>query len=316
MADSQKQHSNKKNKHQSKDESKTATLTPAETQMETDQTNTTKATTQPHKHKHKHKHDQQQQQQSSQAEQHETDPQQTQNSTKSTPRRTVPQVTFELFHELAHVDSAIRVHAVKKLLSALHYEQMQAQPDNSNSQSKSTSPSALLQADAEVEARVQRKLGRRTGKTANSEEKNQEEKVDGNEDQEEKADALQPDSTNKTRSHAAAIKIPNLKAKYTKDGKLVDEEHDVGATTSALYLGSSSNANQCFQDVKYQNLPTLAYSLKRLIKGLASPNDAARQGFAFALTQVLKMFSVVDTQDIIHGFEALLMLSKRSNRQV
>jgi DNA polymerase phi len=42
--------------------------------------------------------------------------------------------------------------------------------------------------------------------------------------------------------------------------------------------------------------PNLQYALTRLVRGLSSSNPSARQGFALALTQVLCLFSLIQTR--------------------
>jgi DNA polymerase phi len=60
----------------------------------------------------------------------------------------------------------------------------------------------------------------------------------------------------------------------------------------------------------------LSYTLKRLIKGLASSRKAARQGFAMALTEIILMFDTITVEDIINFMKDSLTVTKSSSSQV
>ena len=70
--------------------------------------------------------------------------------------------------------------------------------------------------------------------------------------------------TNASTRHSAAVAI----AEHLESAQRAHEEH-------------SGGTSQC---------PDLEYALKRLIRGLASPRDCARQGFGAALSTVLATF--------------------------
>ena len=60
----------------------------------------------------------------------------------------------------------------------------------------------------------------------------------------------------------------------------------------------------------------MTYTLKRLVKGLASSRKAARQGFAMALTEIILIFDTISVEDIITYMKDSLTVTKAAKSQV
>ncbi|KAJ1639882.1 hypothetical protein T492DRAFT_855890 [Pavlovales sp. CCMP2436] len=61
--------------------------------------------------------------------------------------------------------------------------------------------------------------------------------------------------------------------------------------------------------------PELAYALGRLIKGLASSRDCARQGFALALAQLLRAFPAVTPARVLDETDKELQAGSKEREQ-
>ncbi|XP_028411187.1 rDNA transcriptional regulator pol5-like [Dendronephthya gigantea] len=90
---------------------------------------------------------------------------------------------------------------------------------------------------------------------------------------------------------------------------------DAGVTL-IQYLRSPKNEQAIENDsTTEERLDDLSYTLKRLIKGLASSRKAARQGFAMALTEIVLMFDTITVDDIINLIKESLTVTKTSSSQ-
>ncbi|XP_054709945.1 myb-binding protein 1A-like protein [Uloborus diversus] len=68
-------------------------------------------------------------------------------------------------------------------------------------------------------------------------------------------------------------------------------------------------------DDKTELCSDLKYSLERLVKGLASPREAARLGYTLLLTEVLREFDVVEVEQILDFIKQYLPLSGKLEKK-
>ncbi len=61
--------------------------------------------------------------------------------------------------------------------------------------------------------------------------------------------------------------------------------------------------------------PSLTYSLKRLVRGLASSRAGARQGFSLALTELLLTFSIIPTSELLSLVDQNITLGSAGNQE-
>lgn len=70
------------------------------------------------------------------------------------------------------------------------------------------------------------------------------------------------------------------------------------------------------QEIEDSKSDDLKYTLKRLVKGLASSRKAARQGFAMALIEIVLLFDSISVEDILELMKESLTVTKNSSAQV
>jgi hypothetical protein len=80
------------------------------------------------------------------------------------------------------------------------------------------------------------------------------------------------------------------------------------STTKELILHLKESTDKAGTDLI---LPATEYTLKRLIRGLNSSREGARQGFATALTQVLIQFQEISIVDVFQQITIENLISKK-----
>lgn len=112
------------------------------------------------------------------------------------------------------------------------------------------------------------------------------------------APAIEPPTTSSIEPPSSLVQQPKTMAHYWNlasidqntrtlavhdllaDLKVFKAEHDLQESKEKIELFTT------YQDVKDHCAPDVSYAFKRLIRGLSSSRDGARQGFSVALTEV------------------------------
>jgi hypothetical protein len=99
-------------------------------------------------------------------------------------------------------------------------------------------------------------------------------------------------STEKKKRLDASVKLISTLEKFqvaferrSAESDMSSNEDDSGREENVLSVGGLGNM-KCDTILDALNAPDVAYSIRRLVRGLGSPRESSRLGFAVALTEV------------------------------
>ncbi|WFD02766.1 DNA-directed DNA polymerase [Malassezia obtusa] len=100
-----------------------------------------------------------------------------------------------------------------------------------------------------------------------------------------------------TRIDASDALVQALLEQHDTDAQ-AEGPHDEGAVAEPA-AASDAEASAAEQRIDQQNSSEVGYALRRLVRGLASPRENARMGFAVALSELLSHLSSISAHDVL-----------------